>query len=372
MASGIDESFKIRFESEQSILTKLLTIGNTAATRRKQASAAKKSGTAIVERNGVELTSGELNSLNRLFRIGKSGFDLASSRCGLIGKEECEALALGFIESGVSAVLNVGSPRGGDFLDRQLQGSWAERVVENMKLRDLVIVKFGPSGAAMPGESSFKQTVRNFRLIALLEGKRPDLIAFDQATWERMTGPERELVRSWPTRPLREEDSPLLKRALCAIEVKNSGFHLETRKKFGGRPLSMPVKDEEIPDLKSWSDAGVPVVFVLVTFDEVFCMSFRRMLAAIERGFLYTKGDYVLDDKTGEKLFHRFVLNDGRHHCATATFPCDSKAVLKILPDGHVVPLIDYQPAESTDVDSEVFGREVEYFEEEGDGRAKT
>lgn len=57
-----------------------------------------------------------------------------------------------FNRFGAKAVLLTGSQRGGDFLNNQMRGQWAERVALSMEIPNIKLVPFGPSGAAMPGE----------------------------------------------------------------------------------------------------------------------------------------------------------------------------------------------------------------------------
>lgn len=168
-----------------------------------------------------------------------------------------------------------GSQRGGDFLNNQLRGQWAERVALSMPIEGLDLVPFGPSGAAMPGEEDHREVIMTFREILLLESKRPDLLAFNRANWDGLGQAERERIAEWPKRRLEAADDLLVRQARCGIEVKNSTWHYETRRKAGGGPLSITVKKEEVADIQNWSSkTGLPVVFMQVLFDEVYCMSF--------------------------------------------------------------------------------------------------
>ena len=53
-----------------------------------------------------------------------------------------------FLDFGAKAILSTGAQRGGDFLNNQLRGRWAERVVLSMTLPRFRFLAFGPSGAA--------------------------------------------------------------------------------------------------------------------------------------------------------------------------------------------------------------------------------
>jgi hypothetical protein len=269
-----------------------------------------------------------------------------------------------FVTYGAKAILQTGAQRGGDFLNNQLRGQWAERVVLSMPVEGLRILPFGPSGAAMPGEADHRQVVMTFRQIHLLEGKRPDLVAFDDATWTRLPADARGRAVSWPDRPLDAEDERLVRLARCGVEVKSSTWHYQTRRAAGGGPLSITVKDEELEAIEAWSaEFGVPVVFVQVLFDELYCMSFRRMQEAIRRGYLYALGDYEEDRQTGAggKVFHRFHLDGDVHLCGGVVFPAESRGVVRVLADGNVVPYIVYEPARAIDAVSAVVRREIDY-----------
>jgi len=43
----------------------------------------------------------------------------------------------------------------------------------------------------MPGQEDHRRIVATYREIELLEGKRPDLLAFDVNAWNRLTNDER-------------------------------------------------------------------------------------------------------------------------------------------------------------------------------------
>jgi AccI restriction endonuclease len=309
--------------------------------------------------------AGSAGNLKLLREISTRGLTQAlGRRRSEARKEEINRLVREFILFGAKAVLLTGVQRGGDFLNNQLRGQWAERVTLSMQIEGLHLVNFGPSGAAMPGERDHREVVMTFREIHLLEGKRPDLLAFDQPVWDHLTRPEQLLVSQWPTRRLEGADELIVKKARCGIEVKNSTWHYGTRRSAGGGPLSITVKKEEVADIQNWSlKTQLPVIFVQVLFDELYCMSFRRMVAAIERGYLYVGGDYVLDEQSGEKVYHKFHLSDMRHFCGKVVFPSDSKAVVRVLGDGNVVPYIDYQPAQTTDVIPQVISGEIAYME---------
>lgn len=316
---------------------------------------------ALIDAPG--LNPGEREALELLATVYEKGLCRILERRPK-SRDRVELLINAFITDGPVAVLNVGSQRGGDFLTNQLRGRWAEQVVTSMIVRGTTIVPFGPSGAAMPGEQDHRQVVAAFRQIHLLEGKRPDLLAFDTEKWNSLPPGWRDGARTWPDRLLSADDEACVRRGRCGIEVKNSTWHYGKRRAAGGGRLSITVKEEELAHLTGWSKkTGLPVLFVQVLFDEVYCMSFRRMIESIERGHVYEPGDYLFDRTSGAggKTFHRFFIDGSPHLCARVAFPAESLAHVRVLDDGNVVPYIDFRPARAEEVDSEAFDREVAY-----------
>lgn len=314
----------------------------------------------------AKIGKGEHKHILIVKRVHQVGLPAVLGRKSQDASEEVITLIQEFTKYGPKAILLTGAQRGGDFLNNQLRGQWAERVVLSMPFDDLVLIPFGPSGAAMPGEQDHREVIMTFREILLLEGKRPDVLAFNKSTWAAFTEEEKNRCQTWPKRRLEKEDRNLVRLALCGIEVKNSTWHYEARRKAGRWGLSITVKDEELSDLTSWSkQVGRPVIFLQVLFDEVYCMSYRRMLGAIKRGHVYVAKDYTKDAQTGAggKLYHRFHLNDRKHHCADVEFPSKSKAVVRVLEDGSVVPYIVFEPARVCKVHPKVILDEIAHDE---------
>ena len=308
--------------------------------------------------------TGERDNIRCLHRMGARGVAATLARRGEAGRAKGLALAEAFVSDGAKAALLAGSMRGGDFLNNQLRGRWAEQVVLSMDVPGIQIVPFGPSGAAMPGEEDHRQVVTTFREVVLLEGKRADLLCFEESTWKAFSTDDRLAAATWPERRLEAEDENLVRAAACAIEVKNSTWHYGKRREAGGGRLSITVKDEELAEIDDWAARwGVPVVFAQVLFDEVYVMSYARMIAAIARGYVYEASDYELDGTRGAggKTFHKFLSTDERHFCAEVEFPSASKGVVRVLADGNVVPYIEYAPARSTLRSPEVLRREMAF-----------
>ncbi|HZY87428.1 MAG TPA: hypothetical protein VFE78_21505, partial [Gemmataceae bacterium] len=271
-ANQTQANFSAKYASEQNAVERLVALGR------------KRLGT------------GAADNLKLLKRIAERGVAKSLAGRSATRQAEINELVREFILYGAKAALLTGAQRGGDFLNNQLRGQWAERVALSLQVPGLHFAEFGPSGAAMPGEQDHRKVIMTFKEIHLLEGKRPDLIAFDTRAWGSLSGAERLLASSWPERRLEMVDEEIIRKARCGVEVKNSTWHYAKRREAGGGPLSITVKTEEVAEIQNWSRrTGLPVIFLQVLFDELYCMSFGRMEAAIKRGHLYESGDYELD-----------------------------------------------------------------------------
>jgi hypothetical protein len=243
-----------------------------------------------------------------------------------------------------------------------------------MKLEPFKLVTFGPSGAAMPGQEDHRRIVSTFREIELLEGKRPDLLAFDMRAWEQLIDDDRARVLSWSDRLLDARDWQILSLARFGIEVKNSLWHFGRRRDHhaeddeeGQERLSITVKDEELAKIVGWMEkTHKALLFFQVLFDEIYCMSFSRMAEAMHVGFVYRAGDYLKDGTTGAggKLYHRFFLSDTRHRCALVRFPNESVAHVEVLKSGSVVPYVELRPAQTYDERPDCVEAEVRIAEQ--------
>lgn len=307
---------------------------------------------------------GTVRKIELLRAVREQGLTKVLSRRRTSGsRQEVLDLVELFKMIGPSSVLLTGSQRGGDFLNNQLVGQWAESVCCSMTLPRFVLLRFGPSSAAMPGDGDHARVVRAYHEITLVEGKRPDLVAVDRAWWEGCGATVRERVESWRERLLEDADAELFAHVHAGIEVKTSAWHYGRRREAGGGSLAITVKDEELEAFRSWSDTtGRPVLFLQVLFDEVYCMSFRRMLATIKIGHAYKAGDYVAElDRTSKKYYHRIFVNGPPHRCAKTVFPDQSEARVPVLPNGAVIPHVRLLPAQALDVLPEVIEAELSY-----------
>lgn len=330
----------------------------------KQFRAALEAHAGLLDRlDKADLRPGEKTRLRLVRSVEREGLKQTVARRKEAGVREVIQFVEDFIELGPAALLLTGSQRGGDFLNNQLRGRWAEDVVLSIEIEGLVFRRLGPSGAAMPGAEDHRRVVSTFAAIQMLEGKRPDLIAFTLSTWQDISARDKERIATWPERVLGADDLSLVRRAVCGVEVKNSTWHYEKRRQAGGGPLSVTVKEEELIHFRKWSaDHGLPIIFVQVLFDRMYCMSFARMDKAITRGYLYEEDDVLRDRRgAGGKTFYHVYATDDRHYCANVAFPDESKAVVALLESGSVVPHVLLLPARATDAKSEVFSREINY-----------
>jgi hypothetical protein len=312
------------------------------------------------------ISPGEAKRISQVRRMAQD-FGGAMRRSP-VSADELRALAQAFVDMGPKAVLSSGPQRGGDFLNNQLRGRWAEDVVASMRLPGIVVKAFGPSGAAMPGEENHREIVATYKEIMLLEGKRPDLLAFDEETWRGFSDAERERAESWPDHVLDDVDDALVAAASFGIEVKNSTWHYGARREAGGGPLSITVKDEEIEHIADWENRTAnPVLFFQVLYDEIYVMSFSRMRQGIKNGHVYEPGDYLAETERGagnkptRKLTHYFFLKGTQHRCGLVEYPAKSKGRVKTLANGYVIAYVDHAPAQALDEDFEAVRRELEY-----------
>lgn len=298
---------------------------------------------ALADAEGI--SSSEKSSIRKLRRLKQGGFDKVKKNAKGSWDQYVELLEE-FMRIGAIAVLSAGSQRAGDFLNNQMRGRWAEDVVRAGVWEGTVIVEYGPSGAAMPGAEDHAEVVRTFRAITLLEGKRPDLIAFDTAAFKAFSSAQTERVARWPHALLAAEDKIILASSLCGIEVKSSLWHYQTRLKVGGGPLSVTLKEEEIEDFRGWiKRTKKPIIFVQVFFDLLYALSFERMLDAIAGGHLVKAGDVTKGtDRTTGKSTYQFALPEG-HRVGTVEFPNHTDGVVEILENGAVVPYLKFAPA---------------------------
>lgn len=191
-----------------------------------------------------------------------------------------------FISEGVCSVMDANGGRGADFAKNQDQGFWAERLLRALP-GDVQFVYFGLSDPVDPSDPLYEATRRKHRHTLLIEGKRPDLLAFPRSIVA--AHPE---ILDWATRPLRPSDIALLQSdALAAVEIKSSLWHYATRnarRQYDRRlsNISVTVKDEEFADLDRWqSNNPQPRLIVMQVFvDSIFWTAYATFLAEKRAG----------------------------------------------------------------------------------------
>lgn len=191
-------------------------------------------------------------------------------------------------------MMNVDEGRGKSFAVNQDQGFWAEQLLRSLP-GDVQFIYFGLSDPIDPRARAYRPTRRKHRYILVLEGKRPDFLAFPKTV---VTAHPQILECS--ERPLGIRDFALLHQyALAGVEIKSSLQHYATRQVFRAHETRMPnisitIKDEEFADLGRWQTYNsTPRIMVMQVFVDaiywtpyaVFCneMAAGRTRRAFER-----------------------------------------------------------------------------------------
>lgn len=200
-----------------------------------------------------------------------------------------------YASEGVYSVMDVAGGRGADFARNQDQGVWAEQLLR-AHAGSIRFVYFGLSDPVLPSDTDYDATRRKHRYMLLVEGKRPDLLVFDQATL--MLHSE---ILDWSERPLTNADRGVLRdHALAGAEIKSSLQHYAARqihrKAKGGSDISVTVKEEEFTDLNRWeAENDTAIVVIQVFVDAIFIVSFRK--------FQVSDTHFWTEEKTTKKTF---------------------------------------------------------------------
>lgn len=213
-----------------------------------------------------------------------------------------------FKTEGVYAAMDVDVGRGRGFALNQDQGYWAEQLLRTLP-GEVQFVYFGLSDPVDPRSPQYAPTRRKHRYILVIEGKRPDLLAFPRAVVAACPH-----ILDWAERPLNASDFELLRaHALGGVEIKSSKQHYGVRQRmrandgrFGN--LSFTVKDEEFDDLNRWqsNNPHPRVVLMQVFVDQIHWMPYSVFLE--ERQAKRTKG--TTDPETG-KPTQFLAMRDG-------------------------------------------------------------
>ena len=185
--------------------------------------------------------------------------------------------ALGYL-----AALDAPGGRDADFARNQSQGAWAEGLLAAY-VGSHQFVKFGTSNPISPTAPGYEAVRRHHRNVELREGKRPDFLLIPKDTID-----ENPAVLSWNERQLTASETVALPETVtCAVEVKSSLYDFAVRETYRARdlglsPVSITLKEEEIPGLVAWqSAAGIPIIIVQVFVDSIHACSLEKFRRAI-------------------------------------------------------------------------------------------
>jgi hypothetical protein len=177
--------------------------------------------------------------------------------------------------------------RGGSFAPNQGNGKWAETLLQHCK-GSLRFINFGLSTPIAPTDPAYERVRRQHRYILLHEGKRPDLLLAPDAIIASQPS-----ILTWDKHLLADADRTFLtSNCLAAVESKHSLWHWSIREQYRSRassgsvkPLGIPLKEEEIPDLKTWQKKhGIPIVILITFVDSVHGCSLDFFLEEIAAG----------------------------------------------------------------------------------------
>lgn len=206
----------------------------------------------------------------------------------------------------IDYLINPRRLRGSDFLMRWAQGRWSEEIVVRAmnQTNQVGVLPYGPSTIAPEDPKALEIFFEKMDTIAS-EGKRPDLLLYDQTTFEwarheldeRLGGVEKMAEAS--TSVVHD----VVAKARAALEVENSLWVTEKMPGFGkpflryvrgrrkGRskaPGIVPtviVKEEDVPRLKAWEARyKVPIYVVQIFYDRGYFIKFSEVLALLKSG----------------------------------------------------------------------------------------
>lgn len=171
-----------------------------------------------------------------------------------------------------------------EFLSNRGMGDWAEDVLHRglNALTNFRTVKYGNSDEIIAGDPGFPAFYDNYQLELATTGKRPDLLVFEDASYDPDWG---ENISMRPLYELREI-TPL---AFAGIEVRSSKVFADEYARIrlaegkGGRAChSFTAKVEDLRIVKRWIDTyGVKHFYAQVFFDSVYMVSFEKILLLI-------------------------------------------------------------------------------------------
>lgn len=208
----------------------------------------------------------------------------------------------------IDFIVNPRRLRGSDFLMRWAQGRWSEEIVLRAlnRTEQFGVIPYGPSTVAPEDPKELELFFQKMDEINQ-EGKRPDLLLYDRATygWARNEVEHRlgsvEKVAETPSSVVED----VISKATAAIEVENSLWVTEKMPGFG-KPFShykrgknkgrlkpagiiptIIVKQEDMPRLQQWeANFDIPVYVVHVFYDRGYFIKFSDVLSMLESGEL--------------------------------------------------------------------------------------
>ena len=173
-----------------------------------------------------------------------------------------------------------------EFLANRAMGDWAERELGKALTRTLVdwkVVQYGNTDRIEAGHPDFKGHYLNGLEETRRHGKRPDLLLF----------PRTDDVGDDISKFKHTEASPLVRRAICAVEVRSSKYEAlrymqvkkaqkEEGKRSGRHAPSFTVKVEDLVIVYRWIEAyKMPQTYCQVFFDSVFAINFLDIFSYV-------------------------------------------------------------------------------------------
>jgi hypothetical protein len=214
-------------------------------------------------------------------------------------------------EGGWANLLDIGTPRGGDFLARNEIGFWAERLVTR-SLDGSNTHRAIPYGTSMSEPFHDQEAYRKHRISEFMlqawspagSWKRPDLLTISRDFLR-----EKHRTDTW-TPDLQhftnEDCQEYVTHAAAAVEVETSLWIVKQASE-----LSYTIKQEDLEALRNWiNTTRVPLFVVQVFYDEVHVLPFTRLESMIAEG-----SASATRDATTNKLTYMVSLSRGMKLC---------------------------------------------------------
>jgi hypothetical protein len=221
-----------------------------------------------------------------------------------------------------------------EFLINRQLGDWAEtllRVEINSKLKRFKALRYGASGRLIVGDPNFPKFFNTYHKEIKEIGKRPDLLFFKEEFIRKLNLPDD--ISDLTTTYLTE----LSKEAVAAMEVRSSRYYAAIYEKSTGKKQSFTPKLEDLPVLTRWIFLhAVPCFYSQVFLDEIYMISFERVLEIIEN----TGDEYLRSMEKNQRKWTFYIpVSEGVLIGKVKENP-SWEAKLHILPDGRVIPYV--------------------------------